>query len=375
MRLQILCGASLADHAAAHSQELVAGVYPYGMEHLEGAGFELTQRTEPGWLKQGMVARIRASAEPPAGAPLVRTMLSVGGLRSADASLAVLDREGVAYARLRALGIPPMARVPLVVISCWLGQTAQTADARGLRGLRRRMKGTDLVVFWSRNQRAILREKLGLSDEKLFYVPFGVESDYYVPGATREAFVAAVGDSARDYRTLLEAAARVDVEVRIATKLSNLSGLRIPPNVTPLGRIDHAAYRDLLQRAAVVVNCVEPGCVFPLGQSVLLQAMACGAATVMTDTVPISDYVRHGVNTLLVEPREPSAVAAAIETLLGDDHLRAAIGAGGRRSVEERFNAAAMWRDIGAEIARRFAPSSRRGGVLADDGSSTHLSR
>jgi glycosyltransferase involved in cell wall biosynthesis len=54
--------------------------------------------------------------------------------------------------------------------------------------------------------------------------------------------------------------------------------------------------------------------------------------------------VIHGETGLLVErdPRKelPSALARAIATLLADDALRAALGAGARRHVAERFGAA-----------------------------------
>ena len=70
---------------------------------------------------------------------------------------------------------------------------------------------------------------------------------------------------------------------------------------------------------------------------VLLEAAACGRAIVATDAPGCREVVQHGVNGLLVPPRDPQALAEAIESLLGDPARRAAMGAQGRRLVEEEF--------------------------------------
>jgi glycosyltransferase involved in cell wall biosynthesis len=52
-----------------------------------------------------------------------------------------------------------------------------------------------------------------------------------------------------------------------------------------------------------------------------LEAMACGAVSVLTDAGGIREYARHEENCLLVEPRDTDAAAAAIVRLLSDDRL------------------------------------------------------
>lgn len=71
---------------------------------------------------------------------------------------------------------------------------------------------------------------------------------------------------------------------------------------------------------------------------VLVEAGACGLPVVTTDWPGCRDIVEHGQNGLLVPIRDPGAVAAALETLVGDPALRRAMGQRGRARVEGEFS-------------------------------------
>ena len=68
------------------------------------------------------------------------------------------------------------------------------------------------------------------------------------------------------------------------------------------------------------------------------EAMACGAAVVMTARGSGPELVEHGASGLLVEPKDPGAIAAAVMQLLGDSSLRRRLGAAARVRVLEKFN-------------------------------------
>lgn len=53
-----------------------------------------------------------------------------------------------------------------------------------------------------------------------------------------------------------------------------------------------------------------------------LEAMACGAPVVMTDTVAGREYARHEENCLLIPPKDSEAAAQAILRLIADDRLQ-----------------------------------------------------
>jgi glycosyltransferase involved in cell wall biosynthesis len=67
------------------------------------------------------------------------------------------------------------------------------------------------------------------------------------------------------------------------------------------------------------------------------EAMAYGRPVVASAVGGLLDHVEDDVTGLLVPPRDPAALRAALVRLLGDADLRARLGAGARRRAEERF--------------------------------------
>ena len=67
----------------------------------------------------------------------------------------------------------------------------------------------------------------------------------------------------------------------------------------------------------------------------LLEALAVGTPVIATAVGGVPEVVRDGENGLLVPPGDVEAIAAAIERLLGDAPLRAALAAAAAPSVAE----------------------------------------
>ena len=70
----------------------------------------------------------------------------------------------------------------------------------------------------------------------------------------------------------------------------------------------------------------------------LVEASACGLAVVGGRSGGVPDAVREGETGILVDPDDPQAVAAGINSLLADSDRRRRLGAAGRRAVEEFYN-------------------------------------
>lgn len=74
----------------------------------------------------------------------------------------------------------------------------------------------------------------------------------------------------------------------------------------------------------------------------LLEAMAHGRPVVATPVGGTPEVVADGETGLLVPPRDPAALAAALRRLVDDPELRRRLGEAGRQRVAERFTASAM---------------------------------
>ena len=96
-----------------------------------------------------------------------------------------------------------------------------------------------------------------------------------------------------------------------------------------LGFVSRDELARLYDRAAVVV-CPSRREGFGLACA---EAMAHGRAVVASAVGGLTDLVEHEVTGLLVPPRDPPALRAAIDRLLGDPDLRSRLGAAGKAHV------------------------------------------
>ena len=75
---------------------------------------------------------------------------------------------------------------------------------------------------------------------------------------------------------------------------------------------------------------------------VIIQAMACGRATVISAAGGAVELVEPEVSTLTHQPGNVTGLAGALERLVADPGLRTQLGVNGRRRVEEQFTASQM---------------------------------
>ena len=98
---------------------------------------------------------------------------------------------------------------------------------------------------------------------------------------------------------------------------------------------------------ATVFAC--PSVYEPLG-IVNLEAMACGTAVVASRVGGIPEVVADGETGLLVPPDDPSALASALNSLLGDPGQASAMGRAGRTRAVTEFS----WQAVAARTAALY---------------------
>jgi glycosyltransferase involved in cell wall biosynthesis len=97
-----------------------------------------------------------------------------------------------------------------------------------------------------------------------------------------------------------------------------------------------------------------------------MEAAAMGVPVVATDVRGCRQVVAHGVNGLLVPPRDPEALAAAIAALANDAPCRARMGAAARERARSMFDQQRCI-DITLSTYRRLLGGTDRTNVCDDD--------
>ena len=217
---------------------------------------------------------------------------------------------------------------------------------------RRNTERADRVIVPSRYSAAVAEALYGVPPTRLAVVPDPIDLAEW-----RRRFTRAGPGPDRDRPTvltvarlyprkhvddLLEAAAVLrrripDVQVRIVGDGPEASRLRVMhqrlglgETVVLLGHVD----RDTLALEYSRARCF---CLPTVQESfglVFAEAMAAGLPVVACRAAAVTEIVHDGETGLLVPPRTPAAVAAALERMLTDDGMRKEMGMAGRRAVE-----------------------------------------
>jgi glycosyltransferase involved in cell wall biosynthesis len=285
-----------------------------------------------------------------AGIDPLRAIRLLVSLRRYDAVLSVGESSALVLALLKRV---LRLRTPIVVWDPALGGTWR---------MRRRildivLPRVDRILVVGSNQIDHLhRDHPNAAPARVIY--HWEDTDFYRPAASggEGRYILSVGnDPARDFECLIEAARGLDIDVVIKT--SRRIDVPLPANVRVMPqRIPFTALRDLYAGARLVV--------VPLGEAVhaggvnsVLEALAMGKPTIVSDSQGIRDFIRADETVLTVPPGDSAALRQAIETLAADPVLAARLAANGRDDVEKKFCLSAFARRLAAELHEVWAAS------------------
>ena len=267
-----------------------------------------------------------------------------GKLRRADVIISTADVVGLPIALLKWLRLIP---TPVIYISQGLTDRmdALPPDSRSYRFFKkwygRWLRSLERVIVLGEGAIDPLLATFNLDAARVAAAPFGVDAGFWSPdeNSARGDFILSVGsDPARDYETLL--AALDDLPATIVTRLP-LTDTR--ESVQIAADFSDVELRGLYQSARIVVTPLLD-VAQPSGQSASLQAMACGAAVILSDTRGLweREHMRHMENCCLVQPCDVPALRAAMQFLWDNPAHAERIGANARRSIEARYNSRAF---------------------------------
>jgi len=224
--------------------------------------------------------------------------------------------------------------------------------------LERKMHGARFVATCTCANAQVLRARHPRPAE-VHAIYHGLDTDWFRPDTTQaaapRATILAVGRlvEKKGFDQLVEACARlrdagVDFECLIVGE-SGSAGAAIERLVEQRqltrfvrlhGPVTQAELRGIYQRASVFAlpcQVMEDGDRdgFP---NVLAEAMAMGVPVVSTAISGIPEMIDDGVHGLLVEPRDPAALADALHRVLTDAALHRALSVAARERICERFD-------------------------------------
>jgi glycosyltransferase involved in cell wall biosynthesis len=227
----------------------------------------------------------------------------------------------------------------------------------------------------------LIVEGWDVDPERIVVLPNGVDAEAFVPrdrasaiaeagldpGRRYVAFVGALGERVA-WDTFLRAFAivartRPDATLVIAGDGPQaadvdalVAELALGDQVIRTGFVDRARVLRLTGAATVCLVAHRPRYQSRIGASSvkLTEYFAAGRAVVAVSMGGLREMIEESGAGIVVPPDDPDAMAAAIGDLLDDPERADAMGAAGRRAVEERWS----WQAIGRELAALLDGSS-----------------
>ncbi|HWE62901.1 MAG TPA: glycosyltransferase family 4 protein, partial [Chloroflexota bacterium] len=297
-----------------------------------------------------------------AGTAIAQALLALTCCRQYD--VVFVDRESAGFALAALLRL--RRHRPRVTM---IGHMLSPASKRVLFRFLRLNRWVDRLIVHSSLQQQVAEQELGVPPERTALLPYQADQRFWKPLAVAQrAQICSAGLEFRDYQTMLEAVAglNVDVVIAAASHWSTHTGLPsarlLPPNVR-MAALNYVALRHLYAESLFVVVPLQD-VENQAGITTILEAMAMGKAVVVSHTRGQIDVVRdrrrvdrtnprrptqpewartlgateeaaHGHTGIYVQPGDAAELRRAITFLLTHPEQARAMGANGRRLIEQ----------------------------------------
>lgn len=207
------------------------------------------------------------------------------------------------------------------------------------------LRNVDIISYNTKALSEIFRVRTGIDEAKLWYLPYGVDTSFFTPlNVAGARGIVSVGDTNRDYRTLLRSLKELGLRCKIfASRVLALPGghgFRLEDVPASLAAVSHVPIESLRREYAMAEVIVIPLHEAGTGSGItsLLEAMSMGKAVVVAGTDGILDYVENGRTALVYRPGNHRDLMKQIDRLLQDENLRVKLGREARKHVERSFS-------------------------------------
>jgi len=242
-------------------------------------------------------------------------------------------------------------RKPKIIIIAW-----RPFDTKS-RGVKHRFKKilakiatlmSDKVIVVSSPQVKQFSDTLGVSEEKISFLPYGVDCKFFKPAKSEvqreEPFLVTIGNVYRDDALLLDVIKDIPIKMirvttfsSVAKKLEKRAMRKRLKNVSVRLGLPYSELADLLQKSAfVVLPLISTD--QPVGLTALMEAMAVGKPVIVTKGLACTDYIIDGETGILVKPGDKLQLKKKILELLRNPEKRERIGLAARRAIERKFS-------------------------------------
>lgn len=200
----------------------------------------------------------------------------------------------------------------------------------------------DFCFFLSNNDLKNISKKFNLDKKNLGKFLFGIDHLFWKPKLLRQNIdILCVGsDINRDYELLKFISKDINIKLITSLKinLENYKNIQKLEGNFQRSNISDKKLRDYYNSSKIILVPIKN--VFqPSGQSVALQAMACGKTVLMAKTKGLfnNTELKNMKNIVFFKPNNPNSLNKKISLLLGNGKLRENIGKNARQTVIQNF--------------------------------------
>jgi glycosyltransferase involved in cell wall biosynthesis len=208
-----------------------------------------------------------------------------------------------------------------------------------------------IAQVMTREEKAYYARMFRVDESTFIHIPFPMLLSEPVEKKTRTPVIMSSGRQSCDWATLLAAAGNLPeytfLIIHSKKDIKHFGHSKVPGNCQVLCDISQEEHDRLLEEAALyVIPLLETK--GSSGHARLSHAVHFEVPVIITDVFGIKEYVVDGETALVVPPKNPSALSAAISKLMVNRSLAEALARNAKRNSEKW-----TWEEYFAEISRR----------------------